>query len=102
MSDEKFPYEFIEYPKGEWIWCTNCERAYQVGDFRLMKIDKRSHWYAWLEETLDDFGGYTFMCPYDKCGGSSFLDFRSWTEVRGFQPDYPEVPERDVFYSLYG
>jgi hypothetical protein len=68
---------------GDWVWCLHCQRCYQVGEFREIRGLQ--------------------MCPYDDCGGDTVVDAWSWLPreysegVR--RPDWPEVPERGVFYE---
>ena len=40
-----------------------------------------------------------YKCPYDDCNGRAF-DSYTWTSVRKGHPEYPEVPEKGVEYSI--
>lgn len=73
---------------GDWLWCLECERCYQPGEFRL-EVDE------------EDGFGYQ-MCPYEGCDGSTVLDGKPWGSIREKHPEYPEEPERGVVYPVYG
>ncbi len=73
------------------VWCLHCERAYEDGDFRLWKDPNGYEWTKPLR-----------LCPYEGCNGGVFIDGWDWDTVRGYNGGYPEVPERDLVYPLYG
>lgn len=76
--------EALGRKKGEWVWCLNCERCYQVGEYR---IEGRSN----LQ-----------LCPYPGCSGDTVIDSWTWKQIRKDHPDYPEVPDKNKVYPLYG
>ena len=68
-----------------WVWCLHCERAYLLGEHRIVAINNSS----------------LRMCPYEDCDGDTVLDQWAWGSVREENPSYPEVPERKTIYPLY-
>lgn len=56
----------------DYVWCLHCERAYKLGSKE---------------------------CPY--CGADPFMDGWDWKIVRENNPEYPEIPEKDVVYPMY-
>lgn len=66
---------------GQWVWCSHCERAYQVGEYRSVRGLQ--------------------MCPYEGCNGDTVLDARDWDEFQNTHLNCPEEPERDVVYSQF-
>lgn len=83
-DDLSFKKELQDRVNGEWAWCLHCERAYNKKDIR------------WDERQA------IYMCAYEGCDGDAFLD-GSWdyASIRGFHPEYPEVPEEGKVYSMY-
>ena len=71
-----------ERQEGDWVWCLNCERCYQVGEY---KADNNL-----LE-----------LCPYLDCNGDTVVDSWLWNDIRENHPEYPEVPEKGKVYPLY-
>jgi hypothetical protein len=66
--------------EGSWVLCIHCERAYQVGQFRL----------------IDDLE----YCPYPGCNGDTFFDSFEWEIVKKAHPEYPDVPDKEKVYRL--
>ena len=61
--------------KARWLWCLHCERAF-LGD----SINK---------------------CLYEGCDGH-IGDIWEWSDIRESNPHYPEIPEIDKEYPMYG
>ena len=79
--------------KGSWVWCLHCERCYQVGEYKPIKLDRQLKNMGIIE----DFQ----MCPYPDCDGDTVKDSWTWEQIRENHPDYPEVPEKGKVYPLY-
>lgn len=69
------------YKKGQWLWCQECGRCYQVGEERTQK------------------DGFQY-CHYTDCDGTLLVDASTWETVRHFKPEYPEIPEKNINYPL--
>lgn len=63
----------------EWLWCFDCERAFQVADVRN--------------------GANGHACAYHDCSGTP-VDFWQWDAYRAFLGAGPDVPELDYHYPL--
>lgn len=68
---------------GDWVWCLNCQRCYQVGEFKMGVVDELEY------------------CPYDNCDGDTLADSWPWERIREAHPEYPEIPERKKVYPMY-
>lgn len=66
------------------FWCLHCERTYFEDEQQQFTCDL----------------GSMFLCHYDDCDGSEY-DRRPWQYIRKYHPEYPEVPEKGIMYSLY-
>ena len=64
----------------EFLWCVECERAYQFGDAKQRQPD---------------------LCPYRGCT-SADRDAWDWEQVRWANPHYPSTPAPGVTYPLAG
>ena len=62
-----------------WVWCLNCERAFQIGAARS--------------------GRSGVACGYGDCAGRPF-DFWSWDAYRAFAGAAPSIPEAERRYPL--
>ncbi len=74
-----------------WMWCGRCERAYPVGEIRVMKSCPGWGYYEWALE-----------CPTDGCPGRR-ADWYPWhpNELpRAIHAGYPAVPETGARYPL--
>lgn len=68
-----------------YVWCLHCERAYPREKIR---------WDSQLG---------LYMCPYEGCDGDALTDAWRYEEIRrDAHPEWPEVPEEGVVYSMYG
>jgi len=72
---------FEGWKVGDWVWCLHCSRCYQVGEFRKIR-------------------GLQY-CPYPDCDGDTVLDAYHWQDIRKFNPNYPEIPEKSKIYLMY-
>lgn len=63
---------------GTWLWCLQCERCYQAGEYRQV--------------------GKWQLCPYAECGGDTVVDSVLWEQRRQYHPEYPVIPERHTPY----
>jgi len=64
---------FDGWKLGDWAVCLHCGRAYQIGEFRLIRGLQ--------------------MCPYSGCDGDTVLDPVHYP--------FPEPPERNKIYQLW-
>lgn len=62
-------------------WCLHCERAYKRGEHQMIHGLR--------------------MCPYPGCDGDTVIDGWDWDKFRVSLPQYPEIPELGVKYSMY-
>lgn len=74
-------------PEGTFMYCMTCERTYISGEHR---------------KALDEDLTLLEMCPYENCDGDTVIGGKEWEWVRGYIPEYPEIPERGVVYPLNG
>ena len=76
---------------GGWMWCERCERAFAVGDLRVVKSGPGWTYYEWALE-----------CATDGCGGrrSEWFPWHPEELPRAVHPEYPEVPESHTRYPL--
>ncbi len=92
----------------QWLWCLHCERCFEV--FLTKKIEEGLN-VTELEmqlpvegtgKELEGLHRYEDMaeCPHEGCNGNP-MDFWSWNQYRGVNPDSPEVPAVDTVYPLY-
>ena len=80
--------QIIDEEAEDYYWCLDCERAYPAG---------------WVRLQWDNIAGDSLqLCPYDGCGGDTVMDARRWSEIRDVHPEYPEIPEWDHLYPMYG
>lgn len=74
-----------------WMWCRQCERAYPVGELRVMKSGPGWTYYEWALE-----------CATEHCA-SRRADWHPWHPdelPRAIHPDYPGIPEPFGHYPL--
>lgn len=62
-----------------WIWCLHCERAFQLGDTRVV--------------------GSRIACSFGDCDGGP-IDFWRWESYRAYVQSAPEIPTEGRRYSL--
>jgi hypothetical protein len=74
----------------QWRWCLHCERAYPASRYRTE-----------VSKGIDGETVVLKMCPYEGCGGSTYLDGWHWSEIRRANPSYPREPVEGVVYPLY-
>lgn len=78
----------------KYMWCLHCERTYENGQFRTVKI----------KPFTVDHVRYTpefEMCPYEDCDGDAVIDAWEWGHIREYHPEYPKTPEQGKVYPLY-
>jgi hypothetical protein len=80
-SGSKKPADLVRatgIARGTWMWCLQCERCYQAGEYRQV--------------------GEWQLCPYADCGGDTVVDSVLWEQRRQYHPEYPVSPERNTVY----
>ena len=89
-------YELVHggKPKGKYLWCLHCERTYKYGEFRMVRIK------PFVVDGVRHAPEYQ-MCPYEDCDGDTVLDAWEWEDIRGYHPEYPEIPEAGKVYPMY-
>jgi hypothetical protein len=102
--DDVYGYDSVKV--GDWVWCSNCKRAYRKGMYR--EFSK-----CWRELDLRYFKGSNYsnesefadlclpekLCPYSDCDAGVELAF-GWKFVQEGHKEYPEIPELDKKYKL--
>lgn len=91
--DELHFFQAFKAEPFKWAWCLHCERAYELGQVRLVPEPRTD---------LRVMTGDMQMCPYDDCDGDAVIDVWPWSKVRELHPDYPDEPVPGVVYPLYG
>jgi hypothetical protein len=98
-------------PESGYLWCRECERAYQYGSYKekvyrlpeQFPIELRTGFF-YLGITPSDLkdidDSRLQMCPYPGCGGDTVFDAFEWEWLRSYHPEYPEIPEDGVVYRL--
>ena len=81
-------------PKGKYMWCLHCERTYEYGQFRAVRVKPFIVDHIRYEPEFE-------MCPYDGCDGDAVLDAWDWEDIREHHADYPEIPESGKVYPMY-
>jgi hypothetical protein len=85
--------EALNRKAGDWVWCLHCERAYQVGEFKINVSSQIGH--------SSNNSGELQLCPYPDCDGDTVIDSWEWESIKEKHPDYPVLPERDKVYPMY-
>ncbi len=85
---------FGKRPKGKYMWCLHCERTYEYGKFRVVKVKPFTVDHVKYEPEYQ-------MCPYEDCDGDTVLDGWDWEDVRQHHPEYPKIPKAGKVYPLY-
>jgi hypothetical protein len=104
--DRELAFGKESIPASGYLWCLHCERAYKYGEYRLEYLGfsaadlKHMRRCRVSEEDITDAQKPLQMCPYLGCDGSTVLDGMDWDWVRGYHPEYPEVPELGCVYGL--
>jgi len=81
---ESKPQNFIiptGWSIGDWAWCLQCERVYQIGDVRE--------------------NGDQSICPNPDCDGHTAFDSFPWESVAE-EIGCEAIPQRGVEYPLNG
>lgn len=78
---------------GNYFVCIHCGRAFDWGDIVMMHEDPLTVNHVLLEPP--DWP----KCPYEDCNTNATWSY-SWEQVRHYHPEYPDVPEKDVMYSI--
>lgn len=76
---------FDEKIDSPYLWCLHCERTYNRGEYRIIKIHGEEYQ----------------MCPYEGCDGDTIGDGWSWTQIQINNPFYPSIPIRNIYYPMY-
>ena len=78
---------------GNYFVCMYCGRAFNWSD--IVMIPEEAFTVNHVRYEPPEWP----KCPYEDCNGNA-TDSYSWEQVRNYYPEYPDVPEKDVMYSI--
>ncbi|MEX2375231.1 MAG: hypothetical protein WD942_06540 [Dehalococcoidia bacterium] len=77
-SRRSLPSDLAAAPSERWLWCLECERAFQLGEVQAQ--------------------GHDASCAYEDCGAAPQA-FWQWESYRAFVGQ-PAIPARDAVFPL--